>query len=105
MVSPSANRTLPAQPTSSSRSSERSPSKNGSSTRRLSSVRGIATLRRADRRDLLCDVDADGAPRDAAPAADAAGRAELVEPRPELVRHPLPVAAARRGSDAAPVDV
>ena len=39
---------------------------------------------------------ADRAPGDAAAAADAAGRAELVVPGAELVGHPLPVARARR---------
>ena len=41
---------------------------------------------------LFGDVDADGAPGDAPAAADAAGRAELVDPVGELVGHPLPVA-------------
>src|SRR6478609_8591753 len=63
----------------------------------------IACIARADRRDLLGDVDADRAPRDAAPAADAARAAELVEPRGQLVGHPLPVARPGRGPDAAAV--
>ncbi len=41
---------------------------------RASSARSIVSLRRADRRDLLGDVDADRAPGDAAAAADAARR-------------------------------
>ena len=63
------------------------------------------SIGRTDRGDLLGDVDADRAPGDAAAAADAPGRAELVVPGAELVRHPLPVARASRGPDAAAVDV
>ena len=37
------------------------------------------------------DVDADRAPDDAAPTANAARRIELVEPTGQLVRHPLAV--------------
>ena len=48
----------------------------------------------ADRGQLLGDVDPDRAPRDAAPAADAARAAELVVPGAELVRQPLAVARA-----------
>ena len=60
--------------------------------------------RRPDRRRLLGDVDADRAPGDAAAAADAARRAELVDPVRQLVGHPLPVARARRCAHAAAVD-
>src|SRR5262249_58040172 len=70
----------------------------------VSSERTDGLLRGADRGDLLGDVDPDRAPRDAAAAADAAGRAELVVPRAELVRHPLPVARAARRPDRAAVD-
>ena len=66
---------------------------------------GAVRSRRADRRRLLGDVDGDRAPGDAAPAADAARGAELVDPGRELVGHPLPVARARRAPDAAAVDV
>ena len=45
-----------------------------------------------DDRQLLADVDADRAPGDAPPAADAAARAELVPPGRELVGQPLAVA-------------
>ena len=48
--------------------------------------------RRRDRQELVAHVDPDGAPRDAAPAADAAGHAELVPPGAELVRQPLAIA-------------
>ena len=54
--------------------------------------------RRRDGGRLLGDVDADRAPGDAAPAADAARRAELVDPVGQLVGHPLPVARARRAA-------
>src|SRR4051794_28215460 len=55
----------------------------------------------ADDPRLLGDVDAGRAPRDAAPAADAPGGAELDLPGRELVRHPLPVAGARGLADGA----
>ncbi len=48
---------------------------------------------------------ADRAPRDAAPAADAARAPELVEPGRQLVRHPLPVARPARRAHAAAMDV
>src|SRR5210317_900046 len=54
---------------------------------------------------LFGDVDADRAPGDAAPAADAAGVAELVVPGGELVGQPLAVAAARRVADHTAGDV
>src|ERR1035437_6045757 len=62
-------------------------------------------LARADRAGLLGDVDPDGAPRDATPAAHAARAAELVDPGGELVGHPLPVAGARGRAHGAAVDV
>src|SRR6478736_8780382 len=82
------------------------PAKNGRRTRSSSSCCccGIALLL-AQGGDLFDDVDPDRAPRDAAPAPDAAGRAELVDPRAELVRQPLPVARAGRRADRAAVDV
>ncbi len=60
---------------------------------------------RPDRGQLLGDVDADRAPGDAAPAADAPRGAELVDPGAELVREPLAVARPGRGPDGAAVDV
>ena len=53
---------------------------------------------RADRGQLLGDVDPDRAPGDAAAAADAARAAELVVPGAELVGQPLPVARAGRSA-------
>src|SRR3954451_5099849 len=58
-----------------------------------------------DLRNLFGDVDRHRAPGDAAPAADAARGAELVDPGGELVGHPLAIARLRRGVDAAAVDV
>src|SRR5579885_3834916 len=72
------------------------------SARAVSDIRGLPLT---ERRELLGDVDADGAPGDAAAAADAARRAELVDPRGELVRQPLPVPGAPGRPDAAAVDV
>ena len=69
-----------------------------------SSASGRSSLSRIAR-GLLGDVDPDRAPGDAAPAADAARAAELVDPGRELVRHPLPVARARRAAHGAAVDV
>src|SRR5579859_621801 len=46
---------------------------------------------RANRGDFLGQVDADGTPGDAAAAADTSRAAELVYPRSQLVREPLPV--------------
>src|SRR5690348_8288026 len=60
---------------------------------------------RPDGRDLLGHVDTDRAPRDAPPAADAAGNIELVVPRGELVREPLPVAPAGARPEVAAVDL
>src|SRR5580765_5620436 len=51
------------------------------------------------------NVDAGWAPCDAATAADAPGGTELVDPRGELVCHPLPVARLRRTSDRPAVEV
>ncbi len=44
--------------------------------------------------DFLGQIDADRTPGDASPAPDAAGRAELVDPRGQLVRQPLAVSRA-----------
>ena len=54
-----------------------------------------------DQRKLLADVDPDRAPGDAPPATDAAGAAELVPPRGELVREPLAVPVCVAGAEAA----
>src|SRR5690349_9517974 len=86
------------------RSSPRPP-RNGTSPSSCSSDSGIAVSRRSNRGDLLGDVDADRAPRDATPTADAARRPELLVPRPELVREPLAVPGATRRAEAATVHV
>src|SRR3954469_22364403 len=96
--SPEANTWLRAQPASVSRWAGVSDCSAGSSW--ISSV-SVCT----DRRRLLGDVDRHRAPGDAAPAADAAGRAELVDPGRELVRHPLAVARARGAPYPAAVHV
>ena len=57
-----------------------------------------------DRRRFDRDVDPDWTPGDAAAAADATRRAELINPSRELVRHPLPIARTRRVADAAAMD-
>src|SRR5579864_5486395 len=84
---------------------ESMPSKNGISASSSSIVRTAFSVGLAYCGDLLGDVDADRAPRDAPSAADAAGRSELVVPRRELVGHPLPVARPPGRADAAAVDV
>ena len=87
-------------PSSSEPSSRRAPRRTGarSAGRRWScmsapsSVHGRRCGVGADGGRLLGDVDPDGAPGEAAAAADAAGRTELVDPGRQLVRHPLAVA-------------
>src|SRR5579862_4539475 len=54
---------------------------------------------------FLGDIDADRAPGDATPAADAARGAELVDPACKLVRDPLPVARAPALAYAAAVQI
>src|SRR5262249_42876431 len=81
-VAPASTCTCPAHPARSAIRSGPSPSRNGVSASTVSSERTDGLLRGADRGDLLGDVDPDRAPRDAPAAADAAGRAELVVPRP-----------------------
>ena len=88
-----------AQPQTSLQNPSSSPAKNGCSLTMRSSpdLHGVASSMRlavADGAHLLGDVDADRAPGDAAAAADAAGRAELVDPGGELVGHPLAIARA-----------
>src|SRR5215211_8945379 len=103
-----------AQPAISARWSSDIPSNAGASASSCSTVctdPPLLTWRRrtevgcADRGGLLGDVDRHRAPGDAAPAADAAGGPELVDPGGELVGHPLAVARGRRVADAAAVDV
>src|SRR5512139_2050390 len=99
---------LVAQPAISSIAGPLSPAKKGWFTSRCSVVCMSAASRPGlglDGRGLLGDVDGRGAPGDAAAAADAAGGAELVDPRGQLVRRPLPVARADGGAHAATVQV
>ena len=51
------------------------------------------------------NVDSHRTPGNAAPASNASRCAKLIDPRTELVRHPLPVASLRGGSDGTAVDV
>src|SRR3954452_2139225 len=96
--SPEANTWLRAQPASVSRWAGVSACSAGSPW--ISSV-----SRCTDRPRLLGDVDRHRAPGDAAPATDAPGRAELVDPGRELVGHPLAVTRAGRAAHAAAVHV
>ena len=64
-----------------------------------------ARRRPGDRVELGADIDADRAPRDAAAAADAARRPELVPPGRELVGEPLPVAVLVPRPEAAAGDL
>src|SRR3569833_932070 len=61
--------------------------------------------RGADCRHLFGDVDTDRAPGDAAPAAVAAGGAELIDPARELVGHPLAITRTGALPDTAAMDV
>src|SRR5262245_61315232 len=54
---------------------------------------------------LFGDVNSHRTPCDAPPAADASRSSELVYPRRQFVRHPLPVARPRRRAHAAAVNV
>src|SRR4030095_3357742 len=88
------------------------PRKNGCSVSRGSSVSTTPLLRLrtgwfgfTDGARLFGDVNSHRAPRDASPAADAARSSELVYPRRQFVRHPLPVARPRRRAHAAAVNV
>src|SRR5450755_841477 len=97
---PAGNSTFAAQPASRVRyAGSRSPT-NGwlrsscSSVSTIPSLSGLSLygpVAGADGGGLFGDVDADWAPGDAPATADAAGRAELVDPGGQLVRHPLPV--------------
>src|SRR5689334_386234 len=94
------------QPAISSSCAASSPSKTGLSPTIWSSVCMIhLPVGRPDCGELLGHVDPDRAPRDAAPASDAPGGAELVDPGAELVREPLAVARSRRGPHRTAVDV
>src|SRR6516162_488657 len=66
---------------------------------------GRPLLRLADGADLLRNVDSHRTPGDAPSAANAPRGAELIDPRRQLVRHPLAVASAGRGTNAPTVDV
>src|SRR5665647_1882011 len=102
--SPAARLMFVAQPAMSANVGASSPSKKGWSGRYCSIVR-MSFLSGADGGDLCREIDCGRAPGDAATAADASRRAELVHPRCELVRGPLAVARLHRVSDAAAVEV
>src|SRR5690242_6158078 len=107
MSSPGPKVWLRAQPESVARCSGASAVSAGdsSSSSAIVRIRISPRVGRSDRGDLLSDVDGHRAPGDAASAADAARGAELVDPRRQLVRHPLAVARAARTADAPAVDV
>src|SRR5579863_736444 len=65
----------------------------------------IAASFATDGTNFLGNVDADRAPGDAAPAANAARSAKLIDPVRQLVRHPLPIARARRTAHRSTVDI
>src|SRR5665647_2763240 len=102
--SPAARRMFVAQPATSANVGASSPSKKGWSGRYCSIVR-MSFLSGADGGDLCREIDGGRAPGDAATAADASRRAELVHPRCELVCGPLAVARLHRVPDAAAVEV
>src|SRR4051794_27486107 len=102
--SPSRKTLLRAQPAIVSRCAGASVASAGTSVS-SSAIVCMAHVRRTDGGGLLGDVDGDGAPGDAAAAADAAGGAELVDPGRQLVGHPLPVARTAARAHAAAVDV
>src|SRR5665647_219798 len=102
--SPAAKVTFVAQPATSVSAFASSPEKKGCSGRYCSMVR-MSALSGANSPDLSGDVDGGGAPRDAATAADASRRAELVHPRSELVGGPLAVSRRHRRTDAAAVQI
>src|SRR5665811_2036637 len=102
--SPAARLMFVAQPATSANVGASSPSKKGWSGRYCSIV-PRSSLAGADGGDLCREIDCGRAPGDAASAADASRRAELVHPRSELVRGPLAVARLHRGADAATVEV
>src|SRR6476619_7394363 len=81
------------------------PAKTDDSSTTRSRVLIAGSFLAADRGRFLGDIDPDRTPCDAAAAADAAARAELVVPRGELVSHPLAVPGAPALTDAAAVNV
>src|SRR5665647_3151202 len=101
---PGAKLTFVAQPARIASASASSPEKNGWSGRYCSMVR-MSALSGANGPDLGGDVDGGGAPRDAATAADTSRRAELVDPRGELVGGPLAVSRRHRRTNAAAMQV
>src|SRR5262249_44880044 len=54
---------------------------------------------------FFLNINADGAPGYAAPTPDTARSSKLINPRRELMSHPLPVARECSGSHGASVDV
>src|ERR1019366_178149 len=104
-IAPAGKRSLTAQAAISRSWSCESPANVGAAAISSSRPRIAHRLAVADRPRLLGDVDADRAPRDAAPAAHAPGAAELVDPGGQLVGHPLAIARARGRTHRAPVDV
>src|SRR5579872_5616827 len=103
--SPAANRTWLAQPVKTSSCGSGMPSKNGWRLSTGCSVCTVTAILHLNGGNLCGDVNAHGAPGDAAAAADTARAAELIPPGRELVRHPLAVAGARGRVDAPSVDV
>src|SRR5674476_1104534 len=102
--SPGAKLTFVAQPATIASALASIPAQKGWSGRYCSMVR-MSDLSGANGPNLSGDVDGGGAPRDAATAADASRRAELVHPRGELVGGPLAVSRRNRRTDAAAVQV
>src|SRR5271169_872115 len=108
---PASKRALDAHPTKSRRCSGFMPAKNGCVVRTfLRSSMAILPFwgRRfgfANGAHFLSDINSHRTPSDAAAATHAAGAAELVEPSGELMSHPLTIARAWRGANAAAVNV
>src|SRR5215469_14039612 len=103
MKVPGLNRTFAAQLTMRLRKSSSRPTKKGCSPMMRS--RGSIFSSFPNGADLFGDVDADRTPGNAASTADASRTAELVDPRGELVGHPLAIAPLGRSSDAASVNI
>lgn len=55
--------------------------------------------------DFFCEVDAHGAPGDAAAASDTSGHAELINPRGELMREPHAIAVFGCRSEIFPMNI
>src|SRR5512134_2525626 len=109
MCSRGSNRAFLAQPATRPQNEPGSSRKQGCSRRILSRSSTIAIslppVVGADRRRFFGDVDADRAPRDAPPTADAAVDPELIDPVRELVGHPLAIARADLPAHATAVNV